>query len=104
MNQYKVNFDEIQGDTPAPGVRSKVVVIHGKKIRLVEFTKEFIEPDWCKKGHIGYILEGHLEIDFNGNIVVFNPGDALCIPEGERHKHRAQTISDVVKIFLIDDI
>ena len=104
MNQYKVNFDEIQGDTPAPGVRSKVLVIHGKKIRLVEFTKEFIEPDWCKKGHIGYILEGHMEIDFNGNIITFNTGDALCIPEGDQHKHKAKTISGVVKIFLIEDI
>jgi hypothetical protein len=62
MNQYKVDFNQIQRDTPATGVRSNVLVINGKKIRLVEFTKEFIGPDWCKKGHIGYIVEGQLEL------------------------------------------
>jgi hypothetical protein len=45
MNQYKVDFNQIQRDTPATGVRSNVLVINGKKIRLAEFTKEFIGPD-----------------------------------------------------------
>jgi len=43
-----------------PGARSKFFQQEDKQIRLVEFTDEFVEPDWCEKGHIGYVLEGTL--------------------------------------------
>ncbi len=57
----------------------------------------------CMKGHIGYILEGSLEVNFGGNIVIYNPGDALSIPEGEGHKHMAKTITEGVKLFLVEN-
>ena len=85
-------------------MRYKAATEGGKQIRLVEFTKKFVEPDWCTKGHIGYILEGQLEINFNGNISIYNTDDALCIPEGENHKHKAKTISNIVNIFLVEEI
>jgi hypothetical protein len=31
---------------------------------------EFIEPDWCIKGHIGYILEGQIDISVGGKVVM----------------------------------
>jgi hypothetical protein len=36
-------------------------------MRLVEFTSAFVEPHWCQKAHLGLVLEGELEIDFNGH-------------------------------------
>ncbi len=104
MNQYKVDFSSIPWETPAPGVRFKAVQENDNQVRIVEFTKEFVEPDWCKKDHVGYILEGQLEINYNGKKIVYNPGNALSIPEGEDHKHMAKTITDVVKIFLVENI
>lgn len=104
MEQCKIELNSIPWESPAQGVRFKAFKQEGKQLRLVEFTNEFIEPDWCKKGHIGYILEGQLEINFNGNIVVFNPGDALLIPEGEEYKHMAKTITEVVRLFLIEEV
>ena len=47
---------------PAPGVRFKAFKQDRRQLRLVEFTKEFIESDWSTKGHIGFILEGEMEI------------------------------------------
>jgi quercetin dioxygenase-like cupin family protein len=103
MDQYKVDFKSIQWESPADGVRFKAYEQGGKKLRLVEFSKEFVEPDWCAKGHIGYILEGQIEIDFGGKAIVFSSGDGLFIPTGEEHKHKGQVLTDKVKAILVEE-
>ncbi len=104
MDQYKVDFESIQWETPAAGVRFKAYEQGGRKLRLVEFAKEFVEPDWCTKGHIGYILQGQMEIDFNGKVILFSPSDGLFIPPGEEHKHKATVLTDTVKVVLAEDV
>jgi ethanolamine utilization protein EutQ (cupin superfamily) len=104
MEQCKVNFTSISWQTPSVGVRFKTYKENGKQLRLVEFTQEFIESDWCIKGHIGFIIEGKLEVNFNGNIVIFNPGDGLFITAGEKDKHISRVLSDVVKLILVEEI
>ena len=103
MNQYLIEFSALPWDKPAKGVRSKTVLTDGYRLRLLEFTKDFVEQDWCTKGHIGYILEGTLEVQFAQTSVRFNAGDALIIPQGPEHKHKATARSDVVRIFLVED-
>lgn len=63
---YAINFEELQWESPLPGVRFKSCTRDGKKLRIAEFTNEFIEPDWCEKGHVGIVLSGELEIDIRG--------------------------------------
>ena len=104
MDESRINFDAIPWEVPMAGVRMKAVKRDGKQIRLVEFTKDFVEPDWCEKGHVGYIMEGKLEINFDGRVEVYNPGDALVIPEGEAHKHMAMAVTDVVRLFLVESV
>jgi quercetin dioxygenase-like cupin family protein len=104
MEQYKVDFDSMPWETPAVGVRFKAYQQNGRKLRLAEFTKEFIEPDWCMKGHIGYVLEGQMEIDFGGKVIMFNEGDGVFIPAGEKHKHKAKVLTNVVKVILVEDV
>lgn len=104
MNQYRIDFKSMEWETPADGVRFKAYEQNGRKLRLVEFSKEFVEPDWCTKGHIGYILEGQMEIDFDGRVVVFGPGDGIFIPSGEKHKHKGRVLTDKVKAILVEDI
>jgi len=104
MEQYKVDFESMEWETPAVDVKFKAYEQGGKKLRLVEFTKEFVEPDWCTKGHIGFILEGQMEIDFGGKVIVFGPGDGVFIPAGEKHKHKGRVLTDTVKVILVEDI
>jgi len=104
MGKYKVDFNTIPWDTSAVGVRFKVYEQNGRKLRLAEFTKEFFEADWCTKGHIGYVLEGQMKIDFDGKVVMFGPGNGLFIPAGEKHKHKAKVLTDVLKIVLVEDV
>jgi len=104
MEQYRIDFESMPWERAAAGVKFKAYERNGRKLRLVEFTREFFEPDWCTKGHIGYILEGQMEIDFDGKVIVFSPGDGLFIPLGEKHKHKGRVLTDVVKIILVEDV
>lgn len=90
MKNYLINFQNINWESPAQGVRYKEYTKGNQRIRLVEFSEEFVEEDWCIKGHIGYILEGKISIDFNGRLLKFRGGDGFFIPEGEENKHKAK--------------
>ncbi|MBN2269363.1 MAG: cupin domain-containing protein [Sedimentisphaerales bacterium] len=104
MEQYKIDFDAMPWHAPAAGVRFKAYNQAGRKLRLAEFGKEFVEHGWCDKGHIGYILEGRLEIDFSGNTVLFGPGEGIFIPAGDQHKHKGRAITETVKLILVEDM
>jgi ethanolamine utilization protein EutQ (cupin superfamily) len=104
MERYKINFETMPWDTPVVGVRFKAYEQDNRRLRLAEFTREFIEPDWCTKGHIGYVLEGRMEIDFDGEVIAFGPGDGLFIPAGEKHKHKGRVLTDVVKVIFVEDV
>ncbi len=104
VDQYKVDWDAIEWQTPLAGVRFKAFRQGNKQLRLVEYTVEFVEPDWCSRGHIGYVLEGLLEIDFDGTSVGFGPGDGMFIPAGREHKHKAIILSDTVRVVLVEEL
>jgi quercetin dioxygenase-like cupin family protein len=74
----------------------------GARLRLAEFTKDFVEPDWCTKGHIGYVLEGRMEVDFHGHVVTFRAGQGLFIPPGSEHGHKARVLTDSVTVILVE--
>jgi len=101
--QYKVDFGSIEWQSPLPGVRFRAFVEGSRRMRLVEYTSDFVEPDWCAKGHIGYVIEGRFEIDFDGQVVQLAPGDGIFIPPGVEHKHKARVLSDIARVFLVDD-
>ena len=104
MEQYRINFDTMPWESPADGVRFKAYEQGSRKLRLVEFDKEFIELDFCTKGHIGYILEGQMEIEFDGAKEVFGPGNGVFIPPGRQHKHKGRVLTGKVKAILVEDV
>ncbi len=58
---------------------------------MVEFSDKLFEKEWCKNGHIGFVIEGKVKVTFfNGHIVEFKKGDFISIPEGEKDKHKAE--------------
>jgi len=90
MRNYLIDFQNMNWESPAPGVRHKVYIRDNQRIRLVEFSDKFIEEDWCIKGHIGYVLEGSISIDFDGKVSTFREGDGFFIPEGKGSKHKGK--------------
>ncbi|MEO6724393.1 MAG: cupin domain-containing protein [Blastocatellia bacterium] len=98
-----IDFDAIAWNSSAPGIRSRTFTQAGKQIRLLEITKGFVEEDWCLKGHAGFVVEGRLEIDFDGEAMIYEAGDGLLIQSGEASKHKPKALSEVVTIFLVED-
>lgn len=103
MSEAKINFLLISWEAPDVGVRSKLVARGGKRLRLVEFTSAFVERDWCLKGHVGYILEGELEILFSDHSEWFAVGDGIMIAGGEGWRHKARALSSSVRLILVED-
>jgi mannose-6-phosphate isomerase-like protein (cupin superfamily) len=99
---YRIDFERIDWVSPMPGVRHKVSGDGKKRVRLVEYTRE-MEPHWCSKGHLGYILEGRFEIEFDDRKEVFENGDGVFIPDGEEHRHRARVLSPSVTAIFVED-
>lgn len=104
VTQYRVDFESIPWEASAAGVRFKARAQDGRQLRLVEFAKGFVEPDWCLNGHIGLILEGQMEIDFDGELIVFGAGDGVFIPPGQEHEHKARVLTDRVRAILVEDV
>ena len=105
MNSYRIQFDEIAWEEPAPGVKQKVVVSDGHRLRLLRFEDNFVEADWCTKGHMGYVLAGEMTIDFAGDLITYHPGDGLWIPPGEQSRHKAMIAKGkFVELLLFEEV
>lgn len=103
VENHRVDFESIPWQAPAPGVRFKAYEHQGRRLRLAEFTREFVEPGWCVKGHAGYVLAGEIEVDFHGKKVVFRAGDGLFIPPGSEHGHKARALTETVTLVLVNE-
>jgi quercetin dioxygenase-like cupin family protein len=103
MEKYRILFDQIEWQSPQPGVRFKVARDGPTQVRLVEFSPGFVEAMWCEMGHVGFVLSGDLEIDFSGHVVRFPEGSALLIPAGPRHAHKARVLTPLVRLFLVEE-
>jgi quercetin dioxygenase-like cupin family protein len=105
MENLLIKFRELEWTSPMPGLRKKEIVIGNKKLRLVEFSDNFVEPDWCCKGHIGYIIEGRLTLDFDGRIVQYEKGDGVFIPESSAAKHKCHVNKgEKALVFLVENV
>ena len=100
---YRIDFSTVPWESPIPGMRQKVVVHRSKRIRVVEYSKD-MAPHWCEKGHWGYILEGSMEIEFDGGTKLYKAGEGVFIPDGPEHRHRGTVRSDVVRVVFVEDI
>ncbi len=99
-----IDFDSIPWQSPLPGARFKAYREGSKQIRLLEFSSEFVEPDWCEKGHVGFVLEGTLEVDFKGHVVTYSEGSGIFITPGAETAHKARSITPVVRLILVEDV
>ncbi len=99
----RIDFDEIAWQPALPGSRFKQAVRGHQQFRLLEFAREFLEPDWCTKAHSGIVLEGELEISFHGQLVRYVQGSGLFIPGGTASGHKARALTERALLFLIED-
>ena len=99
----RIDFDAMAWSSDMPHHREKVCERDGRRLRLLELDREFVEPGWCVRGHIGYVLKGRIEIEFADHTETFTEGDGVFIPAGEPGKHRGKVLTDVVRFVFVED-
>ncbi len=101
VENYRILFDDLKWESPMAGVRHKVVEYKGRRLRLVEYSDE-MEPHWCIRGHVGVILDGQMEIEFDSGVVVFGKNDGVFIPDGEKARHRGRVLSGTMTAMFVE--
>jgi quercetin dioxygenase-like cupin family protein len=101
--QYKVDFGKLKWESPFEGVRHKYINQDDLRLRLVEYTKD-MPPHWCEKGHYGYLIEGQMEIEYENEKIIYNPGDGIFIPDGPKHKHKGKVLSKKALVFFMEKV
>lgn len=79
----------------------QTMIIGGLRIRLVEYTSEYLADHWCKKGHIVHCLEGEFISELEtGEKIRLKKGDTYVVSD-DLSSHRS--ISDNgVKLLIVD--
>ena len=102
MLQYKISFDEMEWESPIEGVKCKSYIHQGRKVRLIQYTKD-MPQHWCDKGHWGYILDGEIEIEYPNEKHTYKRGDGVFIPDGEEHKHKGRVLGDSATVIFVEN-
>ena len=103
--EYRVDFDSLPWEMPAPGIRQKSIIHGSRRMRLVELPSGYTETDWCTKGHAGYVLDGEMHLTLkDGSTVTYRRGDGMFIPAGAEHKHKPTVISKTFRIVVVEDM
>jgi len=102
MPTAPIDFSSLPWQSPAPGVRYKAVSRGGQRLRLVEFAAGFVEPDWCRKAHVGWVLEGALEIAFPDGSATYRAGQGVFLLAGDAERHKARVIGERALLILVE--
>ncbi len=104
MDNRLLEFKKLEWmNGPFEGIYLKVFEQNQQMIRLVKFNPGFIEPDWCQKSHVGFVLEGSFDLEFPDKTIQYKAGDGLFIDTSENHEHIIKvTSTEPVLLFLVD--
>jgi len=103
--RHLIDFEAMDWVESVKGLRYKKYTSGSQQVRLVEFSEGFIEADWCRKGHAGYVLEGSFANDYDGAPEYYKAGDSFFIPSGENDKHKVvMAAGETVKLLLFETL
>ena len=79
----------------------QTIHFNGLRLRLVEYSKEYIADHWCQKGHIVHCLEGEFVSELeNGEQFMLTKGMTYIVSD-ELSSHRSVS-KNGVKLLIID--
>lgn len=90
-----------EGWTSEVPARVKLAAAQGQRIRLFEMGPGFVEPEWCERGHAGYVIRGEYVTDLDGQTWTMRAGQGFILPPGTRHRSRNMG-SLPATVFLVD--
>lgn len=79
----------------------QTIEFEGLRVRIVEYTSNYIADHWCQKGHIVHCLEGEFVSELeNGETVSLSPGMSYIVSDN-LSSHRSLS-KNGVKLLIID--
>lgn len=98
-NWENIPAEEHKGDSGVAIWRT--LQFEGLRIRLVEYSKNYVADHWCQKGHIIYCVEGEMDTELgDGSVVKLTKGMSYQVSD-ELSSHRS-TSTNGVKLFIVD--
>jgi hypothetical protein len=71
------------------------------RVRLVEYSPDYLADHWCQRGHILFVLEGELETELKGgSSVTLRAGMSYQVSDG-LSSHRSATRTGA-RLFIVD--
>ena len=72
------------------------------RVRMVDYSSNYLADHWCEKGHILLVLEGRLETELaDGRRCVLLPGQSYQVADGAE-PHRSRTGPEGARLFIVD--
>ena len=79
----------------------QTLIFDGIRLRLVEYSPNYIADHWCKKGHLVYCLEGEFLSELeSGEEFLLSKGMSYIVSD-EMSSHRSVS-TEGVKLLIID--
>lgn len=99
-----INWNEVEKTfhTGKTGVATwQTLNLDGLRIRLVEYSANYLADHWCQKGHIVHCLDGEfISESENGERFILKKGMTYVVSD-DLSSHRSTT-TDGVKLLIID--
>lgn len=71
------------------------------RVRIVEYSGNYLADHWCSRGHVVYVLEGELITELkDGRVTTLYPGMSYQVADDDI-PHRSKT-SGYVKLLIVD--
>src|SRR6187401_1130017 len=81
----------------------QTIQFSGLRIRLVEYSKEYLANHWCQKGHIVHCLEGEFISELkNGEKFILSKGMSYVVSD-ELSSHRSFSKKGVTLLIIDGD-
>ena len=89
----------VQGTTGTATMR--IQQLGDLRIRMVEYSADYLADHWCERGHLVFVLEGELINELkDGTTNTLTPGMSYQVSDG-LSSHRSRTIGPV-KLLVVD--
>lgn len=71
------------------------------RIRMVEYSADYLADHWCSRGHVLFVLEGVLETELDdGRVFTLRAGESYQVGT-DMEAHRSSTASGA-RLFIVD--
>lgn len=96
----QVERTEHKGETGVAHWRTRS--FGGIRVRMVDYSPNYLADHWCEKGHILLVLEGRLETELaDGRRSVLTAGQSYQVADGAE-PHRSRTGPEGARLFIVD--